>query len=364
MSNNGNDAVINSNEISVRDVIIKIRSGARFLRSKWVLILICSVIGACLGVAYSIIKKPTYTATCTFVLEEGEKGGSLSQYSGLASLAGINLGGSGGGIFQGDNLLELYKSRLMIEKTLLSEVKIDGKNQLLIDRYVNFNKLRKRWRENDKIDSINFNNDPTNFNRMQDSIIIDLVDLFNKKILSVDKPDKKLDIINVSVTTTDELFSKEFANKIVASVNNFYVQTKTKNTSQNVQILQKQVDSVRAVLNSSISGVASAIDAQPNVNPALLTLRVPSQKKQIDVQSSTAIYGEIVKNLEVSKISLRQETPLIQVIDQPILPLTKTHLGIIKGIISGFFIAFILTSLILLIHLMYRALVSNFSETN
>jgi hypothetical protein len=353
----------NEDEISVSDILLKVRSGIKYLKSKWLTIFFIGILGGAIGLVYAIFKKPRYTAVCTFVLDEGSKGGALGQYAGLASLAGIDISGSGGagGIFQGDNILELYKSRSMIEKALLSEATFNNKNELLIDRYANFNNLRTIWKEKDHIDSISFTGNPDNFNRKQDSIITDLVETFNKKILSVTKPDKKLSIINVEVTTGDELFAKEFNNKLVQNVNNFYIQTKTKKTSQNVQILQRQADSVKSVLNSSISGVASAIDAAPNANPSLLSLRVPSQRKQVDVQASTAIYGEIVKNLEISKISLRQEMPLIQVIDKPVLPLYKSYVGKIKGMILGFIIASILTLIGLIAGRIYKRLMSSLS---
>jgi LPS O-antigen subunit length determinant protein (WzzB/FepE family) len=336
----------NSDEISLKDIFLKIQSGIKYLKSKWLTILIIGILGGLAGFAYAIFTKPKYTASSTFVLEEGTKAGGLGQYAGLASLAGIDIGGATGsnGIFQGDNILELYKSRLMIEKALLSEADFNNKKELLIDRYINYKKLRTKWKEEDHIDSITFTGDPGKFDRKQDSIITDLVDIFNKKNLSVIKPDKKLSIIRVDVTTNDELFSKEFNNKLVQNVNDFYVQTKTKKTYQNVQILQRQADSVRSVLNSSISGVASAMDATPNANPLVLSLRVPSQRKQIDVQASTAIYGEIVKNLELSKISLRQEMPLIQVIDSPVLPLEVNKVGKIKAIAVGFILGSILAS--------------------
>ncbi len=335
-----------SDEISLKELLLKLKSAIAYLKSKWILIVICSIVGGLLGFVYAVYKKPVYIATSTFVLEDS-KGGGLGQYAGLASLAGIDIGGGAGGIFQGDNIIELYKSRVMLEKTLLSPVVIEGKKQLLIDRYINFYKLRDKWKQKDNINSISFYGDPDKFNRNQDSIILDLVGLFRTKILGVDKTDKKLNILKVDVATNDELFSKEFNNKLVETVNNFYTETKTKKSSQNVMILQKQADSVKRVLNSSIGGVASAIDAAPNANPSLLTLRVPSQRKQIDVQANSAIYSEIVKNLEVSKISLRQETPLIQVIDKPVLPLSVDRLGKLKGILLGGFLGCFLIILIL-----------------
>jgi hypothetical protein len=53
----------------------------------------------------------------TFALEEGESGGG--SLSGLASQFGYNIGG-GGGAFTGDNLLELMKSRRLIQDVLLT----------------------------------------------------------------------------------------------------------------------------------------------------------------------------------------------------------------------------------------------------
>jgi LPS O-antigen subunit length determinant protein (WzzB/FepE family) len=335
----------NSEEITVMDLIAKIKSGTRYIKTKWVTILIASIFGALVGLGYSIFKRLTYTAVCTFVLEDGNKsGGMLSQYAGLASLAGVDLNSSSG-LFQGDNIIELYKSRLMIEKTLLSEVIFDKKRELLIDRYIDFKGLRRKWKNHDNIDTISFKGNPDNFNRHQDSIITDIVEIFNKRYLTVVKPDKKLNIINVGFSSKDELFAKEFTDKLVENVNDFYVLTKTQKSYQNVQVLQHQADSVKQALNSSITGVASAIDAAPNANPQLLSLRVSSQKKQIDVQASTAVYGEIVKNLEISKISLRQEKPLIQIIDKPVLPLGNDRLekwaGIVIGFIMGGIIAII-----------------------
>lgn len=335
--------ITNSGEISLADLISKIKSALGYIKSKWIIILLFSIIGALLGLSYAIVKKPTYTAVCTFVLEDAKSSGGMGQYATLASLAGINIAnGNGGGIFEGDNIIELYKSRTMIEKALLSSCSFDGKNQLLIERYIQKNKLRETWKK-ENISNINFEGNPDQFNRKQDSIITSIVELFNNKLLSVTKPDKKLSIISVQVETKDELFSKYFNEKLVQNVNDFYVQTKTKKSSQNLKLLQHQADSVKAILNSSIYGVASAIDAAPNANPQMSTLRASSQRKQIDVQTNSAIYGEVVKNLEVTRMSLRQDVPLIQVIDKPVLPLRVSKTGKIMGVIIGFLLSLFLT---------------------
>ena len=341
-----------TDEISIKELLKKIKDLAKYIFSKRLILIIFSVAGFILGILFSLFESPNYIAVSTFVLEESGHGAGLglSQYSGLAAMAGIELGGgSDKGLFQGDNILELYKSRKMIEKTLLTLVNINGKKhgfaagsgitpiiQIMNDKSFSFGK--------NKIKSLNFNNSGKVFSRQQDSVIREITKYINKYVLVVSKPDKKLSIINVEVRFTDENFSQLFNQNLVQNVNNYYVQTQTRKTFQSVQILQHQADSVRQILDNSIGKVAESTDLNPYPNPLLHSLQVPYQKKQIDVQANSAIYTEIVKNLEISKISLRQETPLIQIVDEPILPLEddKTHLlkASVLGLFFGLFLSF------------------------
>jgi uncharacterized protein involved in exopolysaccharide biosynthesis len=157
--------------------------------------------------------------------------------------------------------------------------------------------------------------------------------------LAVNKVDKKLSIITVSVTSGNEIFAKAFAEVLVKEVSDFYVETKTKKSSSNLAVLQHQTDSVRRELNSAISGVAQSIDNNPNPNIAMQRLKVPSQKRNVDVQANQAMLSEMVKNLEMSKIALRKETPFIQIIDRPRFPLEKRKYGKLKGLVTGGLIA-------------------------
>jgi hypothetical protein len=137
-----------------------------------------------------------------------------------------------------------------------------------------------------------------------------------------------------------------FTEKLADVVSDFYINTKSKKSKLNVQILEKQVDSIRSELNGAITGVAVANDVTFNLNPAFNVNRVPSSKRQVDVTANLAILTELVKNLELAKVALRKETPLIQVIDKPILPLIKAKasklmsmigIGILAGVLMVVF---------------------------
>ncbi|WP_313262085.1 Wzz/FepE/Etk N-terminal domain-containing protein [Sphingobacterium multivorum] len=334
----------NKREVTPKELILKIREWLQYLKSKWLILLIISAIGGIGGFFYSKIKKNIYTATTTFVLESTEQASGIGQYAGMAALVGIDLGGKGEGIFQGDNLMELYKSQRMIKEALLKSSEKDS-SKLLIIPY-----LKLKNSDEDKI-SIFYNKGKINDKllRIRDSILNDAVEDINKNILKVEKLDKKLSIFKVDVMSQDENFSKVFNETLVQVVNDFYINTKTKKSLDNVKILQLKTDSVRALMNGNISESAYAIDATPNLNPTRQAQRlVPTQRSQFSAETNKAILAQLVQNLEMSKMALMKETPLIQVVDEPVFPLKKTTLGRTKGIILGAIVSFIFTALCLI----------------
>lgn len=340
-----------SDEITLKALVLKVREWWQYLVSKWLIILIAGIIGGVIGLVYAKYKDPVYKADLSFALEDEASSGSLSGAAGLASQFGFDLGGGGGGAFSGDNLLLLMKSRSIVEKTLLSTITADGKTETLADLYISFNHIRDAWKGKPALEKISYpvNADRSKFSLQQDSVLGVFYNSIITTDLSVEKLDKKLSIINISVKSKNELFAKYFTEILAKTVSDFYVDTKTRKSVENVNILQHQADSVRARLNEAINGVAYSVDATPNANPERQILRTQTQRKQIDVQADEAILSELVKNLEVSRISLRKETPLIQVIDKPILPLEKDKVGKAKGIVLGAFILAFLTVVYLLI---------------
>ena len=368
MSIQGQEHKLNkeNDEISLRDLIVKFQEWWHYLLSKWITIVLFGLIGAALGFSYAFFKKSVYTATTTFVLEDEKGTGSLGNLAGLASIAGFDIGGGGGGgIFQGDNLPELYKSRTMIEKTLLSSMETDS-TELLIDRYITFNDLRSTWTKNKALFNLKFekfNLSPSSplisdskLVRLRDSVLGVIVNDINKNYLTVAKPDKKLSIIQVDVKAKDEIFAKTFNDRLVKNVNQFFISTKTKKTLQNVLILQHKTDSVRAVMNGAIYSAAAISDATPNLNPTRQVQRVaPAQKAQFSAETNKSILAEMVKNLELTKMSLLKETPLIQVIDEPIYPIQEEKTSRLKGMVFGG----MLFSAVVIIFLILRRIFKN-----
>jgi hypothetical protein len=345
-----------NDEITLKELLEKAKEWYSYLLSQWKIIVLAGFIGAALGLTYSIFKKPIYTATLSFALED-EKGGGMSGALGLASSLGLDLGGgSGGGAFSGANLTELFKSRSMVEQTLMQPV-VKGTDTIsLAELYIRTQEWREDWQEKPKLKAIQF--PPMTkrkyFTREHDSIMGEMYEDLSETSLTVVQKDKKISITTMDVKSEDEAFAKAFSETLAKQVSDFYVDTKSKKARMNMAILQHQTDSIRAELNGAITGVAIANDNTFMLNPALNVNRAPSAKRQVDVQANTAILTELVKQTELAKVTLRKETPLIQVIDRPILPLPNDRFGKVKGILLGFVLSGLIMILSLIVRKIYK----------
>ena len=357
-----NTNAVDADEISLKELIQKIKEWVAYLKTKWKIIFLAGVLGAAIGVVYALFQKPTYKAVLTFALEEDKGGGGgLSGAMGLASSFGIDLGSSGGGAFAGSNLMELMKSRLLVEKTLLNPVIVNEKTMSLAEYYIQINDLREKWSDKPALKNIQFlpNSERSNYTLQQDSILQTIFkSLTDLKSLTISQKEKKVSITNIEVISENEKFAKVFCENLAKETSEFYIETKSKKSRLNVEILQKQTDSIREALNSAITGVASESDNVYNLNPAFNVKSSPGKRRQVDVQANTAILTQLVAQLELSKVTLRKETPLIQVIDRPILPLEKDKVSKLKSLILGGFLAGFLTVLYLVFSSLYKKIVA------
>jgi len=332
-------------EFSVVETIREIVLVIKFLFSKWMVILATGFLVGILGVLYAWFHKPVYIAEMTFVAESEANKGGLGMYAGIAAQFGLDIGQGGGGVFEGENLIELLKSKTLIKKTLLT-VSTQGQ-PLLIDQYLTFNEGNKDWKNKAEFKNLHFESAPKTFNRTRDSILNNVYGKIVNGELEIIKKDKKNTIISIKYKNGNELFAKRFIEVLTDNAINYYTDYKSKKARQNVQILQHQTDSVKRMLYGSISNIADLNDL--NVNPLRQSVRVGSQWKQIDAQVNGTLYGELLKNLELAKLSLRRETPLIQVIDTPQLPLEKEKPGKLKTGLLFAFVGMVLMAIFLIV---------------
>ncbi len=344
--NNDTAGLTPENNIEGRSVI----NLCRLLAKRWWLFLLVGLAGGIAGVIYASNQKPVYESSLSFALDEGGSEGGMSGALGLAAQFGISLGGAKD-VFTGDNILEIMMSRRIIERVLLSVDSFNNKPSTLIEYYLQ--KIQTGEVKNAITASTHFlpGETKSQFSYSKDSILYHTYLEFERDYITARRPNKKLNIYEVSVISADEKFTKEFTDRLIVETNNFYIEISSKKSRETLAILQQRVPDMKNKLNQSISNGAAVQDA--NVNPAFAAAQVPLLKEQSNVQVYGTAYAEMFKNLEMARFQYLKSIPLMQIIDAAEYPMKKTQVGKLKTgtelAIITVFIAVIIFSFIYLL---------------
>jgi uncharacterized protein involved in exopolysaccharide biosynthesis len=89
---------------------------------------------------------------------------------------------------------------------------------------------------------------------------------------------------------------------------------------------------------------------------------VAGERQAADIQIQKNTYSDLFRSLEIAKTKLMKETPLIQYIDLPILPLKMNTTGVFKYAVIFFILGFFLTIVWLLLYTTYRHFIPKVAE--
>jgi hypothetical protein len=325
-------------DISLKELIQKLKELYQYF---WIFrswIVLFGLTGGLIGFVYAqFFREVQYSSKLTFAIEEkSAAGGSLV---GLASQFGVDLGGGAtGGLFSSDNLLILLKSNRIIQGALLKPV-VELEEGNLLNLYLSIH--HKDALSENKFSFIPNDLPRLDFSREQDSI----VDFISKKLskeLEIVKLDKKASLIDITIVDPSEKFALLFNQFLIQEATDLYIEFKVGKMRRSVKILQSRVDSVQRVLDGTMHSAAAAMDQSLGI--VNMAPKVMTTKKQLQTQILGTLFGELTKNLELTRYTLEREEPIIQIIDRPIMPLLKIGKGRILFTVIG---ALITGSLIL-----------------
>ncbi len=311
-------------KLTVQDMLDRMQVLWRLVIRKWWRVLIAAALGGGLALLFAFKQEVTYTAKLNFLVEEGSGGGG--GLSALAGQFGFDLGGLGGGkgLLSSDNVMVYLKSRSLAKEVLMTAY--DSAGQLsLADVFAKVTYSSKKWKKKfPAVGEISFPITGTT-SRLQDSLLYEMAEKVNRKYLIIDKPDKKASFVEVTASMPDEILSKLYCERLVGIATKRYVEGKVTIQQTNVNRLQRRADSLSALLFKRTYTAAAAQENVLDINPALKSALVAPEVAGRDKLLLTTLYGEVVKNLEISKVALTQETPTIQIIDRPDLPLIENN---------------------------------------
>lgn len=301
------------NYIRIEEVLNALSGFAGYLLRQKKILFGFTLAFALAGAGYGLFKKPMYLAKGSFILEEKTVGGGLS---GLASQFGVDLGamsGSNSGIFAGDNILDILRSKKIIKTVILSPVD-NSSAYTLADLYMDMSGWRKKSPSLEQLTFAAKGNE-----RLKDSVLQMIHENIVKNQINVDRLNKKGSIIEIQTQTGNQVFSKLFTERLLDATMAMYMNIKTSSAKENVDRLQKRADSLMLVLNKKTyqSAGQQVLDA----NMAFRSTAVPFELSGREKMVIFSLYTEVIKNLEVAKMALMNQTPIMQKLDTPEYPI-------------------------------------------
>jgi hypothetical protein len=277
---------------------------------------------------------------------------------GLGSVLGGNTMGS-----PLERTIEIASSDRIVGSTLLSEVQIEGKNEILANSLIRLNKLHKNWKKDSLLNGITFNKQDTSIESMDfpkrkaiKMLEALLIPKTGKGIITKSF-DKKSGVVTLSATHTNEDFAIVLAKEIYNKLRDFYVEQMITSAANNVLVLQKKVDSIKFELSRVQSSFARTTDQSFGL--LFQEDKVELRKLAVREQMLLAMYAEAQKNLETFKFMNDSAIPTLTVIDMPYSPLKKIQPSMILFTLGGVFLGSFFTFLFIAIRRWYKNLMAS-----
>lgn len=318
-------------------------------------ILLSILIGSILGITVALLTPNVYTAKTVLVSQMGNS----SQYSGLASLAGINFGTPQSGELS-TNLYPMFMKsipfKLELMNTLVKFSKIE-KPISLFDYYTKYKKpstletiksytigLPQRLIE---IVITIFKKKPTEIAYPKSQNINNerkLVQLTNEQnwvkgeldgIVSLNV-DQKQGILTLSVNMSEASAAAQIVQKTQELLQREITRLKSEKAQSDLDFIQERYNIAKSEAERYQVNVAVNTDRFKNLTSTLPNVQTSFIQTKSAI--STTIFTDLARQLEQGKIQVKKETPVFTVIEPVSVPLTPSEPNREKIIIIWIFL--------------------------
>ena len=301
-------------------------------------ILKITLIFAFLGFFVAIFSKNEFTASTTFVpVNQGKSvSGSLG---GLASLAGINLGGGTSGAEISPELYPQIVNSIPFQLELLNTpLTIEGQEQSISYKDYYENVYSPGLLSNIKKYTIGLPGvllsllksdvkEIENNNVPQENQIIRISEEENELIEELESQvslavNAKEGFVSISVTFPEATASAELALKAQNLLQDYALKFKTQKSLEQLSYIEDRYTEKQQEFNKIKIALARFQDENSGINTALGKTKLLQLQSDYDLVFS--VYSELAKQLETQRLQVKQDTPLFTVLKPVTTPIQKS----------------------------------------
>ncbi len=345
-------------EITLKELILKIKEFFFEIVKFWKLLILLAVLFAGFMGYRAYTSEVLYSAKLTYMVNKNE-GGGLGAIGGILGQFGFNnQTGS-----NKDRIVILSKSRRVIEKVMFEKVAINDRNDYIANHLITHLDTIDKWyrdkfigKEKHPLNEFKFNND---FNYDNDTVRMAINTIY-RTIVGGEKSkgcmstgyDKDSGILYINTTLGQQKLAAAITNTTFDKLRDFYVKKTIEAQKTTYDVVKFKTDSIEALLKIKENSLANVVDKTHFSQTSKVRLRQSRLKR--DVMKLSTMYGESLKNLELADFSLKTNTPFVQVIDRPLLPLSGNKPSLIKSLIIGMFLGIFLGAFFVIARNIYR----------
>lgn len=298
------------------------------------LILLSAIAALVLGVIVALTTPNTYTSGSTFIPQTGGESKPSSSLSGLASLAGINLGGVSGGSDIPPTLYPQiissvpYRLELLEEILILGTEEISLKAYLLDDSGVSVFGLLKKYTiglpslilsslrgDTEELDV--FSSNSTYQISEEEQQLFEL--LTTKLVLSLNE---KEGFITLSFSDENKLIAAQVAERAKELLQERIIDFKSQSARELLTFTLGQFEENKVSYEKLQDSIAVFKDQNLNISSSLYQNRLDRLVRELNIASS--VVEQLATQLEQAKLQVNKDTPVFTVIEPVSVPFERS----------------------------------------
>jgi uncharacterized protein involved in exopolysaccharide biosynthesis len=292
-------------------------------KEKWWMVGIVFLFGI-FGVFYAFNAREEFISSGKILPEvSGKGGGGLSQFSGLAAMAGVDLGAigaSGTDAMRPDLYPNVISSTPFYLNLLKAKVRTKENKELTFEQYYH-SVIEEGQKAEDKM----LKKYPV---KEEGIIVINQLNelrLENLRDRVTSSIDKKSGVIFITAKMPDPVVAADVTQFAMKYLMDYITNYRTEKYKMDVDFLGEQLSGAKGKYYSNQQKRASYADQYQMGAMRLQSADVQRERLESDYRMSSTVYNEILKKYEEAKFMVHKETPVFKVLEPPVVPVLKSE---------------------------------------
>jgi uncharacterized protein involved in exopolysaccharide biosynthesis len=274
------------------------------------------------GITFALLARDEFIATGKILPEYQSKSGGLGQLSGLASLAGIDVSSAGGGgsdAIRPDLYPDVLKSTPFFLDLLKIKVKTKDNKEMTFGQFYDSAVLDGMVKKENTQIKFPTSNQYITVSKQTEKDLKDLRERISAVI------DKKTGLITVTVKLPDPVVATLITSYSMNFLTEYITNYRTEKAKRDLNFLAERLDAAKGKYYNNQAKKAQYSDQFQLSMMKLQSADLQRERIESDYKISSTFYNTLLQKYEEGKLKLQQETPVIKVLEPPVVPNNKSE---------------------------------------